>query len=99
MSQSKRSQSNHDRAVRQWAQQLKDQGYRVKADVAGFSRPDTVGGYRPDVDARRHDSQVLGEVETPDSVGSASDQKQQAAFRAAARRSEQTRFVRRITKS
>lgn len=98
MSRSKRSQSKHDAAVQRLAEQLKGQGYKVNADVSGFPRPDTVGGYRPDVDARKGRQRVIGEVETTDSVDSARDQKQQAAFRAAAKRSKNTTFTRRVTK-
>ncbi len=97
MARSKGSQSKHDAAVRRMASKLKRDGYKVKADVPGFPQPPTIGSVRPDVDARKGKQRIIGEIETPESVDSARDQKQQQAFRQAAARSENTKFIRKTT--
>ena len=96
---SKRSQSKHDTAVRRLANQYKRQGYDVEADVKGFSKPDTIGGYRPDVVAKKGKQRKIVEVETTESVSSARDEGQQRAFRRAAKRSENTTFRRLVVKT
>jgi len=98
MTRSKRGQSKHNSQVRKEVAKLEDQGYNVKADIPGCKQPDTIGGYRPDYVAKKGSKRILGEVETPDSVGSARDQKQQKAFDQAAKRSKNTSFKRTITK-
>ena len=91
------SQSKHDRVVRELANRLERQGFDVEADVSGFSRPGTIGGFRPDVVAKDGWTRKIIEVETPDSVNSARDVEQQRAFRQAARRSKHTTFRRVLT--
>jgi len=94
---SKGSQSKHDTEVRREAKKLKDQGYDVKADVSGYKQPDTIGGFRPDVVGTKGKQRKVIEVETPESVDSARDTKQQAAFRKSAKRSKNTTFRRKVT--
>ena len=94
---SKQSQSKHDAEVRKTARRLERQGYDVQADVAGFRQPDTLGGYRPDVVARKGRQRKIVEVETPESVDSARDRGQQRAFREASKRSKNTTFSRKVT--
>ncbi len=93
----KRSQSKHDAEVRREAEKLKDRGYDVKADVYGFPQPDTIGGFRPDVVGKKGIERKIIEVETPESVDSARDRKQQKAFRDSAKRSKKTTFPRKVT--
>ena len=97
MARSKRSQVKHNAEVRKIANQLQGQGFKVKADVPGFPKPDTIGGYRPDAVGTKGKQRKIFEVETPDSVNSARDQKQQQAFRQAANRSKNTTFKRTTT--
>ena len=97
MSRSKRSQSKHDAHVRKIARRLERQGYDVQADVTGFPQPNAIGGYRPDVIAKKPGERKVIEVETPDSVGSARDEGQRKAFRQAADRSNKTMFRREVT--
>ena len=97
MARSIKSQSKHDAEVRRIANRMEEQGYEVKADVSDFSKPDTIGGYRPDVVATKGSQRKIYEVETPESVNKARDVKQQSAFRNAADRSKNTSFVRRLT--
>lgn len=97
MARSKRSQSKHNSQVRRDVEKLEDQGYGVKADIPGYKQPDTIGGYRPDYVAKKGIKRIIGEVETPESVGSTRDQKQQKAFDQAAKRSKNTSFERKVT--
>lgn len=98
MPRSRNSQSKHDRTVKRVADSYEKRGYDVSADIKGYQRPKTIGGFRPDVVAKRGRERVIVEVETPDSVDSARDQRQQQAFRRAANRSVNTRFRRTITR-
>ena len=95
---SQRSQSRHDAEVRRLAKSFEKRRYEVKADISGFQRPDTLGGYRPDVVAMKGTERRIIEIETPESVDSARDLKQQRAFKSAAKRSVQTTFTRKIVK-
>ena len=92
------SQSKHDQAVRERAQQLQRQGYKVKADLPGWERPGTIRGVRPDVDARKTGQRMIVEVETPESVGDQRAERQEAAFRGAAARSKGGRFEKIVTR-
>jgi hypothetical protein len=93
------SQTKHDRAVRRIARGLKAQGYEVRADVTGFSQPGTLGGYKPDVVAKKGTHRKIIEVETTESVSGARDIAQQSAFRRIADRSQNTIFRRDIVKT
>ena len=93
------SQSKHDSAVRRIARDLKAKGYDVRADVTGFSQPQTFGGYKPDVVATKGKYRKIIEVETTESVASARDIAQQSAFRRVANRSQNTIFRRDIIKT
>jgi len=54
----------HDRAVRHYAMRMLADGYEVKARVEGwFQEPDIIGGYRPDIVARRGDTFIIIEIE------------------------------------
>lgn len=97
MARGKKSQSKHDARVREVAKKYEKQGYDVKADVSGFPQPGTIGGYRPDVLAKKGREQKIVEVETVESVDSARDVKQQRAFRQAAKRAANTTFRREVT--
>lgn len=92
------SQSKHDRKVQETARDYKVRGYNVSADVAGYPQPPTIGGYRPDVVARKGGHETIVEVETPDPVNSPRDIAQQNAFLRTARRSEKRHYRRIVTK-
>ena len=96
---SKTSQSKHDTEVRRIARDLKTKGYEVRADVKGFARPKTFGGYKPDVVATKGKHRKIIEVETTETVSSARDRAQQRAFRRTANRSANTVFRRDIVKT
>ena len=98
MTRTKPEQSKHDAKVKQIAQSLQKQGYEVAADVKGFKQPDTMGGVRPDVVATKPGERKIIEVETPQSVDSARDKRQQEQFKKIAAKSKKTTFSRRIAK-
>lgn len=98
MARTKKSQSKHDKEVLGIAKDYEKKGYDVKAEAKGFGRPAAIGGVRPDVVAMKGKTRKIVEVETPDSVGSARDEKQKEAFRKAAKRSKNTTFRRTIVK-
>ena len=98
MRRSKKAQSDHDAEVQRIARSYQRRGFDVEADVSGFRRPGTLGGYRPDVVARRGGDRKIVEVETPESVDTARDRKQQQAFRTDANRAKKTTFTRKVTK-
>jgi len=75
---------------------FKQKKYEVEADLSGFSKPKLVGGYIPDIRAKKGNKEVIVEVETTDSVNSERDIKQQGAFQRWARRSEERQFKRKI---
>lgn len=70
MARSQRSQSAHDKKVREEANKLKRQGFDVDADVSGFQKPKTIAGYRPDILATKGKQRKIIEVETHDSKDS-----------------------------
>ena len=91
------SQSKHDRKVREVARDYISRGYNVLADVLGYTQPQIIGGYRPDLVVRKSGQETIVEVETPDSVNSNRDIAQHDTFRRAARRSEKRHYKRIIT--
>ncbi len=97
MSRSRKSQSEHDAKVLTIARRFEKQGFNVQADIAGYPKPPTINGYRPDVVAKDGWDRKIVEVETPESVTSTRDLAQQQAFRQAANRSEHTTFRRVVT--
>ncbi len=94
MARTKRSQSKHDKKVKEIANDSAQKGFDVKADIKGFSRPVTIGGFRPDVVATKGKLKTIIEVETPDSIDSARDTMQKSAFSKASSKSKNTSFKR-----
>lgn len=68
MKRTKSQQSEHDQRVRRIAGGYKSQGYKVKADIPGYSKPRTIYGRRPDIEATRGRQSVYTEVETKASL-------------------------------
>lgn len=88
----KPQQSQHDRKVKQIADSLKRQGWKVQADLAGFDRPDPIGkrNHIPDILATRRGTERLIEVETTQSLKK--DTKQHEAFRRSAGQKKKRSF-------
>ena len=91
------SQSKHDKAVQKRAEQLQRQGFDVDADLKGWKQPKTIGGVRPDIDARKGTKRVIVEVETKESEGDTRAQRQERAFKGAANRAKDGRFEKIVT--
>lgn len=81
MPRNKKSQAKHDKEVRRQAKKYKSKGYDVKADIPGYENPETIYGKRPDLIVEKKGHETAIEIETPDSVDSARDKKQQRAFK------------------
>lgn len=57
------SVSEHDSAVRHYAMRMLADGYEVRARVEGwFQEPETIGGYRPDIVARKDGRFIIIEI-------------------------------------
>jgi len=97
MTRSKKGQAEHDREVGRVANEYLRKGYTVLADLPGWEQPDTIKGLRPDLRVRKKGHETLIEVETPESIESARDEKQKKAFKQWSERSQQRRFRRIIT--
>jgi hypothetical protein len=97
MSRSKKGQAEHDREVRRVANEYLMKGYRVLADLPNQERPDTVKGVRPDLSVKKKGHETLIEIETPESVKSARNEKQKKAFKEWSEKSEHRHFRRIIT--
>ena len=97
----KRSSSNqsiHDQAVRREAQNLKKEGWDVKADLPGFDLPNSIGKaeFVPDIEATKHGTKKIIEFETPDSLEA--DKKQHGSFRRSAAQRPRATFELKVAK-
>ena len=86
------AQSKHDLKVKEKANSLKRQGWKVKADVEGYERPDPIGKYKriPDIQAEKVGARKIIEVETKDTMQK--DKKQHETFRRSAAQRKRTSF-------
>jgi|LGVE01.1.fsa_nt_gb hypothetical protein len=86
------AQSKHDVKVKGKVNSLKRQGWKVKADVKGYDRPDPIGKYKriPDIQAEKAGARKIIEVETKDTMQI--DKKQQETFRKSAAQRKRTSF-------
>jgi hypothetical protein len=91
------SQGKHDRKVASEARNYYNKGYDVWSDIADWPKPQTIGGYRPDVIAYSNGHTTVVEVETVDSVNSSRDLAQQRAFKSWAARKSTRHFKRIVT--
>ncbi len=86
------AQSKHDEKVKEKANSLKRQGWKVKADVKGYDRPDPIGKYKriPDIQAEKAGARKIIEIETKDTMQK--DKKQHETFRRSAAKRKRTSF-------
>ena len=52
------------------AEEFDRQGYDVKADLEGWSKPATIMGLVPDISAERHNRVIIGKMLREDELGS-----------------------------
>jgi hypothetical protein len=97
MSRPKRGQAEHDREVRRVANEYLGKRYKVLADLPNWEQPDTIRGLRPDLNVKKKGHETLIEIETPESVESARDEKQKKTFKQWSKKSEHRHFRRIIT--
>ncbi len=67
------------------------------ADLPNWEQPDSVKSLRPDIMAKKKGHTTLIEIETPESVESARDEKQKKIFKQWSERSEHRHFRRIVT--
>jgi len=90
MKRSKSQQSKHDARVRKIAGGYIGDGWKVKADIPGYSRPQTIFNKRPDVRATKDARERIIEVETVSSMKK--DVAQRNAFKRFAGLNKKRRF-------
>ena len=56
------------RSIEKKAEEWKREGYSVKANLNGWSRPSRIEGLIPDLRGKRGDSIIIGTIETEDSI-------------------------------
>ena len=82
--------TRHDESVRRVAGGFKSQGWKVKADVEGYSAPRTVYGRQADVEATKGKKTRMVEVETRSSYDK--DVSQRKAFQRWASHDKKRKF-------
>jgi hypothetical protein len=84
--------NKHDSKVKSIAKSLEKKGWNVKADIAGYKKPDPIGKEKfiPDVQATKKGGTRLYEVETKDSMEK--DKEQRETFRRSAAHRNKTTF-------
>ena len=97
MARSKKSQSSHNSTVKKLAKQYQQKGYKVKADIEGWRKPNTIKGVRPDIIAEQKGHKTVVEVETQDSVQTKRDVQQQKAFKNWSKDSKTKHYKRIVT--
>lgn len=85
-----KQQSKHDSRVRRIAGGYISQGWRVQADVPGYSKPRTIFNKRPDVRATKGARERIVEVETRNSMKT--DASQRDTFRRFASLNKKRKF-------
>ena len=82
----------HDKKVRATANRYKNNGWRVKADISGFKRPEGIGKYNriPDVVVKKGKKTRIFEIETPKSMKT--DRAQRSSFQKHAANKSSTSF-------
>ncbi|RKU12241.1 hypothetical protein C6501_11235 [Candidatus Poribacteria bacterium] len=98
MSRQSRNQSAHDNRVRTLANQLRNEGWKVQADLPNFNQPDPIGkdARIPDILATRGEQIKIIEVETPTTLDS--HQEQHSTFKRSAAQRENAEFELVVTK-
>ena len=90
----KTGQRKHDNAVLRSAGWYKGQGYKVKADLPGWKKPKKIGGFIPDLIAKKGEKEIVKEIETKDT--NEKDKKQQEAFKEYTSRKRSREFKKKI---
>lgn len=83
-------QSAHDKCVEKLANERKNEGNTVEADLDGWDKPPEINGYIPDIRARTRATTRIIEVETEETLES--DKDQHDAFKEYAEKNDNVYF-------
>jgi hypothetical protein len=70
----KKGQKKHDESVFRSATWYKNKGFKTSADLPGWEKPKSIGGFVPDLIAKKGKKEIILEVETKDTVDLDKDQ-------------------------
>lgn len=70
----------HDTMVKIRANNLKNDGYSIEADINGYNTPKEINGHIPDIVATKRKEKIIVEVETCDSYSSNHTKSQYESF-------------------
>lgn len=70
----KTRQKKHDESVLRSADWYKKHGFTTKADLPGWNKPKKIGGFIPDLIAKKDKKEIILEVETKNTDKSDTDQ-------------------------
>jgi hypothetical protein len=87
-------QKKHDESVLKSAEWYKKHGFITKADLQGWDKPKKIGGFIPDLIAKKGKKEIILEVETKDTAKL--DTEQQKAFKKYSEREEGRTFKKKI---
>ncbi len=90
----KTGQKKHDNAVLRSAKWYKGQGFKVKADLPEWEKPKNIGGFIPDLIAKKSKREIIKEIETKDT--NKKDKKQHEVFKEYASRKRGREFKKKI---
>jgi len=90
----KTGQKKHDESVLRSAEWYKKHGFITKADLPGWDKPKKIGGFIPDLIAKKVKKEIILEVETKDT--NTSDADQQKAFKKYSEKEEGRTFRKKI---
>ncbi len=90
----KTGQKKHDESVLRSAEWYKKHGFITKADLPGWNKPKKIGGFIPDLIAKKGKKEIILEVETKNT--DKSDAEQQEAFKEYSKRGKEKTFRKKI---
>ncbi len=90
----KTGQKKHDESVLRSVKWYEGRGYKVNADLPDYNKPKNIGGYIPDLIAKKGKKEIILEVESKNT--NKSDTDQQKAFKEYSKRREERTFKKKI---
>jgi hypothetical protein len=90
----KTGQKKHDESVLRSVKWYEGRGYKVNADLPDYNKPKNIGGYIPDLIAKKGKKEIILEVESKNT--NKSDTDQQKAFKKYSKREEERTFRKKI---
>ncbi|MBA7588087.1 hypothetical protein ES708_30135 [subsurface metagenome] len=90
----KTGQKRHDEAVLRSVKWYEGRGHKVNADLPDYDKPKKIGGYVPDLIAKKDKKEIILEVETRNT--NELDKEQQKAFKEYSKRGKGRIFKKKI---